>query len=175
VIRLEPQDTRKSWAVGQHYFLTFPALTIWQSHPFTVASVPGQHHYIIRCRKGETGRLKMLANQTSTTSEEIPTLNQTPVVLCGPYGTALLKPKSEPTNILAIAGGTGVSLALPIVLAATASNNIVQVAVDFIWIIRRQSNLQWIARELDELKRRASSDAINFRVHVYVIQEMDDT
>jgi predicted ferric reductase len=51
VVRLKLQDTRKSWAVGQHYFLTFPALTIWQSHPFTVASVPGQHHFIIRSRK----------------------------------------------------------------------------------------------------------------------------
>lgn len=175
VVRLKLQDTRKSWAVGQHYFLTFPALTIWQSHPFTVASVPGQHHFIIRCRKGETSRLKRLATQTSTTSEGVPTLNQTPVVLCGPYGTALLTSKSEPTNILAIAGGTGVSLTLPLVLAATAAPDFAEVAVDFVWIIRRQSNLQWIASELDGLKRRASSGAINFRVHVYVTQVMDDT
>jgi len=77
----------------------------------------------------------MLANQLSQISEETATLNQTPVVFCGPYGTALLTSKSEPTNRLAIAGGTGVSLTLPLVLAATASSDFAVVAIDLIWIV----------------------------------------
>jgi hypothetical protein len=61
------------------------------------------------------------------------------------------------------------------VLSATAAPDFAEVAVDFVWIIRRQSNVHWIASELDGLKRRGSSAAINFRVHVYVTQVTDDT
>lgn len=168
---MEFEHNHDAWAVGQHFFLTFPALTIWQSHPFTVASVPSSHPqlprhvYIVRCRKGETGRLKSLVSQDEKDAT-------TPVVLCGPYGTALLPVISpETTNILAIAGGTGISLTLPLVLAATALPVFVGAAIDFVWIIRRASNTQWISQELAELKRRAARLNVDLRIHVFVTQE----
>lgn len=98
----------------------------------------------------------------------------TPVILCGPYGTALLA-DPEPTNILAIAGGTGVSLTLPVVLAATSDATLQNVAVDFVWIIRRASNMQWIARELELLKQRATGGKFDLRIHVYITQEAAST
>jgi NAD(P)H-flavin reductase len=174
VIRLDFAHNHEAWAVGQHFFLTFPALTIWQSHPFTVASVPNphpelpHHTYIIRCRKGETGRLKSLANLESQNATK-PT---TPVILCGPYGTPLLSSISpEITNILAIAGGTGISLTLPLVLATTASPWFAGATVDFVWIIRRASNIQWISNELSELKQRASQGNLDLRIHIFITQE----
>lgn len=168
---MEFEHNHDAWAVGQHFFLTFPAITIWQSHPFTVASVSSlhpqlnQHMYIIRCRKGETGRLKSLVNQKEKDAT-------TPVVLCGPYGTALLSEISpETTNMLAIAGGTGISLTLPLVLTATASPIFVGAAIDFVWIIRRASNTQWISQELAELKRRAARLNLDLRIYIFVTQE----
>lgn len=183
VIRLEFDHNHDSWEIGQHFFLCFPALTVWQSHPLTVASVSERHPslphhtYIIRCRNGETGRLKALActQEPEAISKEIKSVT-TPVILCGPYGKGLLPTtytSSGPniTNILAIAGGTGVSLTLPLVLAATAHTAFEGVAIEFIWIIRRSSNIQWISAELEELKRRASSVPINFNIQIYVTQE----
>ena len=187
VVRLEFDHKHNSWAVGQHFFLNFPALTIWQSHPLTVASVPTSpsalphHTYIVRCRKGETGRLKGLAlgyaqNHGSPPLEvDSSQPITTPVILCGPYGTALLPKKSIPetTNILAIAGGTGVSLTLPVVLAATSSQAFERAAVDFVWIIRRTSNIQWIAAELQELKSRSALDNTNLNIHIFITQEKE--
>jgi len=185
VIRLEFNQNMEAWAVGQHFFLCFPALTIWQSHPLTVASVPEphpaclQHTYIIRCRKGETGRLKTLALSESTDSsiKEPDTPITTPVILTGPYGTPLLPylPNTGPeiTNMLAIAGGTGISLTLPVILAATSTPIFANAAIDFIWIVRRSTNVQWISQELDELKSCAQLTGWNLRMHIYITQEKE--
>lgn len=174
-MRLDFEHNHDAWAVGQHFFLTFPALTIWQSHPLTVSSVPAahpalpHHTYIIRCRSGETGRLKSLVTDSASTTT-------TPVILNGPYGAALLPSiNPETTNILAIAGGTGISLTLPLILAATASQVFIGAAVDLVWIVRRISNLSWIETELAELKRRAEPQNINLRIHIFVTQESSTT
>ena len=100
----------------------------------------------------------------------------TPVILCGPYGTGLLpssrRSREEVTNILAVAGGTGVSLTLPVVLAATSNPAFDGAAIEFVWIIRRKSNTQWISAELEELKHRSCANKhLNFKIHVYVTQE----
>jgi ferric-chelate reductase len=93
----------------------------------------------------------------------------TPVILCGPYGTALLPALStEWTNILAIAGGTGVSLTIPIVLVVTSSLAFIGAAIDFVWIIRRQSNTSWITSDLEELKQRAASRKYDLHTHIFV-------
>jgi NAD(P)H-flavin reductase len=185
VIRLEFTHNHEAWKVGQHFFLTFPALTIWQSHPLTVASVPQphptapQHTYIIRCRQGETKRLKDLAlgnlkTLPSSGSTPIPSAT-TPVILCGPYGTPLLPshPNTgiEASNLLAIAGGTGISLTLPLVLDASSSQAFTGVPIDFIWMIRRFSNLSWISSELAELKKRAKDEKLDLRIHIFITQE----
>lgn len=165
VIRLEFNHRHAPWSLGQHFFLCFPALNIWQSHPLTIASLPSNHHtYIIRCRSGETGNLKTLALNNQLT---------TPVILSGPYGERLLKPNEEPTNILAIAGGTGISLTLPLILAATASDAPFYPgrAIDFIWTVRRSSCLEWISEELETIKQRARDTKINLNVHIYITQE----
>jgi len=183
VVRLEFDHNHDGWAVGQHFFLCFPALTIWQSHPMTVASIPSvhpstpHHTYIIRCRKGETGRLKSLALQDTEPSakkESRENKATTPVILCGPYGTPLLPPFSnntpDITNILAIAGGTGVSITLPVVLSATSSPAFASAAIDFVWVVRRTSILEWIATEIETLKRRAASSSANLNIRIYITQ-----
>jgi hypothetical protein len=133
----------------------------------TVSSVPSpgsksQHHtYIIRCRNGETGRLKQLAlnGQVST-----------PVVICGPYGKALLEKKEESTNILAVAGGTGVTLTVPVVLGALEKEGMRGGVVDFVWVVRRRSNIRWIGKELREMKRRCKESGVDLNIHIYVTQ-----
>lgn len=105
VVRLDFVHNSDTFEAGQHYYLTFPACGILQSHPFTVASTPRpspgppKHTYIIRCRGGMTKRLKKLVLEQAASAK-------LSVILCGPYGHPLLKNR-EMSNILAVAGGTG--------------------------------------------------------------------
>ncbi|KAF8847696.1 hypothetical protein BDZ45DRAFT_718947 [Acephala macrosclerotiorum] len=172
VVRLDFDYNHEPWAIGQHFFLTFLAQdvdrTTWQSHPFTTASVHAlsgrpNHTYIIRCRKGETRRLKSLALDSQY-------LASTPVVLCGPYGKALL-PNHETANILAIAGGTGISFTLPLVLAAASTSSLPGAAIDFVWIIHRLLNMEWITIEPEQLKKRAERESFDLRVHIFITQD----
>jgi hypothetical protein len=61
----------------------------------------------------------------------------TPVIPCGPYGKGLFRTAKngsgpEITNILTIVVGTGVSLTLPLVLAATSDSAFDGAAIGFI-------------------------------------------
>jgi predicted ferric reductase len=158
IVRLSFTHNHEPWKVGQHFYITFPSLSIWQSHPFTPASVPPTtlvpptHNYIIRARSGETNKLAALADASlrdKGNSVEIP------VILTGPYGNHIAD--EEATNILAIAGGTGISFTLPVVTAALRSTSSHIQNLEMVWIIRHIENLAWIAPELTSLKTYLSS------------------
>ncbi|KAI0999347.1 hypothetical protein K3495_g8849 [Podosphaera aphanis] len=147
VIRLDFEHSHSAWKPGQHFFLTFPSISIWQAHPFTVLASPQptsyvqRHSYIIRSRSGETSKLSSLASQLAA-GQKIP------VILTGPYGTRDQSPHRP--NILAITGGTGISFALPKLLhAASCSHNGL---LELVWIIRRINNFDWVVPEIEALK-----------------------
>ena len=156
IIRMSFTHNHEPWKIGQHFYLTFPALSIWQSHPFTPASVPPTtfvaptHTYIIRARGGETNKLAVWAEEASRGPKD----DETSVILLGPYGSSVVD--HEAANILAIAGGTGVSFTLPVVTAALVEQSNHSQNVEMIWIIRHVENLVWIAPELLALKARLS-------------------
>ncbi|KAI6246335.1 Ferric/cupric reductase transmembrane component 2 [Erysiphe necator] len=144
VVRLDFEHQHRPWKAGQHFMLTFPALSVWQSHPFTTLSSPDQrkdiqkHSYIIRCQSGETKKLGILAT----------TIRKTSVLLSGPYGTQSLMHQSP--NILAISGGTGISYTIPIIQEAALQSK--PGFLQLVWIIRRVQNLDWARPELEALR-----------------------
>jgi predicted ferric reductase len=157
IIRLSFTHNHEPWKIGQHFYLTFPSLNIWQSHPFTPASVPSSslvpstHTYIVRARKGETGRLAAICDEATGSKDSSV---EVPVILMGPYGGSIID--REASNMLAIAGGTGVSFTLPAVMAALADPSHPAQNIELVWIIRHVENLAWIAPELQFLKSRLS-------------------
>ncbi|KAL1953498.1 hypothetical protein VTO42DRAFT_2751 [Malbranchea cinnamomea] len=167
VVRLEFVHRHPSWTAGQHFFLCFPELNIWQSHPFTPASVPTKesldqrHLYIVRCLGGETARLATLASKTEQRS--------TPVILTGPFGGSVLD-RTAP-NVLVIAGGTGISFALPMAAAAVQNCGVTS-RVELVWIIKHARNIDWVEAELDALL--SSSPAV-LSVRIFVTRESADT
>ncbi|RKF71495.1 Ferric reductase transmembrane component 3 [Golovinomyces cichoracearum] len=154
VVRLDFEHVHQAWQPGQHFFLTFPALSIWQSHPFTTISSPHpnqsiqKHSYIIRCRTGETAKIGALEATNTTTS----------VLLSGPYGSH--KNWHQSPNILAITGGTGISFTIPILHEAALHPG--KGFLQLVWIIRRLENLEWARPELEALKKHPS-------IHVLVL------
>ena len=79
-------------------------------------------------------------------------------------------------NAQLIVGGTGVSFTLPI-----AMNIVVEVRqrrprtaarrVDFVWIVRRGKNVDWIREELNKLKRDAHAGWVNLHIKIFITRE----
>ncbi|KAK2793107.1 hypothetical protein FQN52_002255 [Onygenales sp. PD_12] len=164
VVRMELTHEKPAWRSGQHFFLCFPELTVWQSHPFTPLPYQLQnysrHVYIIRCLKGETSRLALLPEKSAD--------SVTPVILTGPYGTSVLDTAAP--NILAVAGGTGISFALPLAAAAATPQNAESPnrRVELVWIIRRARNIEWVQEELTSLLQSCSK---NITVRIFITRE----
>ncbi|KAF2642302.1 hypothetical protein P280DRAFT_262862 [Massarina eburnea CBS 473.64] len=182
IVRMTFEHNHAPWKIGQHFYLTFPALSIWQSHPFTPASVPSaalvpqKHTYIVRARSGETGKLAALAESAA----------ETPVILVGPYGGSIVD--REASNILAISGGTGISFTLPVITAALNDAYHSAQNIELIWIARHIENIAWLGPEIAALRKHldpsSSSSSINddtkspgktsvappknFRIHIFV-------
>jgi ferric-chelate reductase len=153
-VRLDfANPTTTEWTIGQHFFLTFSQFSIWQSHPFTPLSTPGgTQSYILRARSGET---KKLADMSS---------NSTPVILTGPYGNDILQDVYEDTNILCIAGGTGISYVLPVILhLARAGYSGGDELIELVWVVRHEYDTKWIEAELEEIRK---SPFITVTIHV---------
>nr|OQO31085.1 hypothetical protein B0A51_01652 [Rachicladosporium sp. CCFEE 5018] len=121
-------EHKEAWQPGQHFFLCFPALSIWSSHPFTTASLPDprsnvQHHtYLLRARKGQTRQLATIAQSKGTID----------TIMTGPYGLGF--PKYDTPSCWS------------------------QAVVDFVWVIRRAQDLLWLPNEVAELKTMLADD-----------------
>jgi NAD(P)H-flavin reductase len=166
VVRLDfEHEHRERWRAGQHFYLCFPSLSIWQSHPFTPSSIPSpkkglqRHTYIIRVRDGLTRRLAAL-----------PSRSPVPVILVGPYGNAY--PANETPNVLCVAGGTGISFSLPIVHKALQQPVVPQAAVQLTWIVRKADVILWLGAEIAELKRLVDRTP-SLRVQIFATRESE--
>ena len=157
VVRLDlddPNPAASEWQVGQHFYLTFAAGSIWQSHPFTPLSLPGtRQSYIVRAKRGESKKLVQFQTET------------TPIILTGPYGANVLSDVDAHTNVLAIAGGTGVSFVLPVLLRLALSKS--HARIKLIWIVRHAADRDWVAAELDVLAKSVN----NIEVVIHTTRE----
>jgi predicted ferric reductase len=161
VVTLRVKTTRFGYKPGQHFFLTFPSITLLQSHPFTPAVVNNDEQlYIIVALAGETARL---AAAVQAAPEQ-----PLSVVLCGAYGSPVIDPGAE--NFLLVAGGTGVSFTLPIA-AELISKKQATGKLRFVWAVRREENVGWIRQELLELIKKAAEHGVEFDVVIYVTRD----
>ncbi|KAM7188122.1 putative ferric reductase transmembrane component [Naviculisporaceae sp. PSN 640] len=170
VVRLDwKHQSSGGWKVGQHFFLCFAESSIWQSHPFTPVSEPvevdGQvtHSYIMRAKGGETRKVAELLKKKL---EEKDGSLTTPVVLQGPYGEDIVEGMAPETNVLAVAGGTGITYVLPALLAAVRQGKVEGRKLDLVWAVKREQDLEWAQVELDELKRLGGAQGVKVRVFV---------
>jgi len=169
VVRIDFKHNHGPWSPGQHFYLCFPELSIWQNHPFTVASLASKetinphHTYIVRCLKGETSKLGMLAERTQAGK------TTTPVILSGPYGPSTL---SKPGNFLAVGGGTGATMVFPVVLNRVQEYGYIGGNVQLVWIIRRAQDLEWMAPELATLKRHIATSNGKLSIRIFITREM---
>lgn len=188
VIRLDFDHLQRPWDIGQHFYLCFPESTIWQSHPMTPLSLPVadnlgrvRHSYVIRAKGGETKKIAQIAAkklaavaETASSDDEKTGRNEsvtTAVVMTGPYGVDHAENIRPDTNILCIAGGTGITFVLPVLLKLVRERKTTGRKIDLVWAVRRDVDIKWVEQELDEIKDTGCSHGVN--VDVYITREKD--
>ncbi|RDA95000.1 hypothetical protein CP533_0133 [Ophiocordyceps camponoti-saundersi (nom. inval.)] len=167
VVRLDLDNNQDVWTIGQHYYLCFPQCSVWQSHPFTPLNVPVlrngtvRHSYIIRSRGGETRKLAKLADGSTST----------PVLLTGPYGEDLMS-RVATSNIICVAGGTGISYVLPLLLrlAQQQHQSVTDRRIGLVWAVRHLRDVEWVREEMDTLHQ--SQKTLNLTVRVFATRDV---
>ncbi|KAI1536083.1 ferric reductase [Pyrenophora tritici-repentis] len=176
---------RDAWAVGQHFYLTFPDSSIWQSHPFTPISRPvfgadtQRHSYIFRARKGETRKIadlsmKRIANigNHEESHEGLMAAARLSVVMTGPYGERTMRSLASDSNVICIAGGTGIAYVLPVLLDLASQTQTPDRHMSLVWVVRRRSDIDWVAPELAILKRKCRN--LRTGIHIYVTRAAEE-
>jgi predicted ferric reductase len=185
VVRLDFDHPHDAWDIGQHFYLTFPESSIWQSHPFTPLSLPvygadtQRHSYIFRAKKGETKKIAALSamraermNHHEESHEGLMADARLSVVLCGPYGERTMRDVPVTSNLLCIAGGTGITYVLPVLLEAAARPQHRDRHMSLVWVIRHRNDIDWVAPELEILKRKCPN--LRARIHIYVTRANEE-
>ncbi|KAI4736551.1 hypothetical protein E4T50_12936 [Aureobasidium sp. EXF-12298] len=177
VVRLDFVHSHDAWAVGQHFYLCFPESSIWQSHPFTPLSLPihddvtcgVQQSYIFRAKGGETKKVAQLAAKKLQQAGGVTPL--TSVILTGPYGEEMTTHLTQDVNILCVAGGTGITYVLPVLLGLAYRPRSVKRKVSLVWAIRQKADVAWVQPELDRLRQLAKS--IDLTIRIFVTREAE--
>lgn len=176
VVRLKLAHPNAPFRPGQHYFLCFADGNIWQSHLFIpmnagTPNVDGltPHTYLFRARKGETKKIAQLAQRKVAVAASSTGDISTPVILTGPYGPNALENLKDETNVICVAGGTGITYVLAILLglASTFSSSSEYKstrAIELVWVVRHKRDIECDIKVLDD-------DVMN-PVHV---ESADDT
>jgi predicted ferric reductase len=144
--------TQMSWKVGQHIFLRVLECRPAETHPFTIASLPGRAVsgpqdtesgvpaddglnelvLIIRPVDGFTGRLAKIVESRAEGGKTV----AFPVLVDGPYGEAVSFGSFD--SVVLVAGGSGISFALPIlhdILSTTQKSGSCS-RINLIWAAR---------------------------------------
>lgn len=176
VVRLELEHDQDAWAVGNHFYLCFTECSIWQSHPFTPLNAPIirngklKHIYLLRAKGGETKKLAELANKKLGAPEKPSGAIATPVILTGPYGEESMLDTTPSTNILCVAGGTGITYVLPVLLEFARQAIIPDRRVELIWAMRHSNNTEWVQEELDLLHK--VQKALGLKIRLFATRDV---
>lgn len=171
VVRMDFSHPQDPWKVGQHFYLCFTECSIWQSHPFTPLNLPKvrdglvSHSYIFRAKKGETKKVAELAAKKLAAAPSA----TTPIILSGSYGESIVKNLTPDANVLCVAGGTGITYVLPVLLDLVEQPAMKDRKIQLVWAIRKKDDTRWIEKELDTIRKAAKAHKIE--VHIYVTRE----
>jgi len=108
--------TNMKWSPGMHIFIRFAHIRPFESHPFTIASIPsteadGRNEMVFIIRP-ETGFTHVLAEVAAKSSPD----RKSPVILDGPYGETGVNQLRAYDSVLLLAGGTGITFIVPLLV-----------------------------------------------------------
>jgi len=153
---------RKINKVGQYIFVNFPAISIAEWHPFSVASSPDDEEIEINIRA--------LGNWTNKVAEKAKSNSWMWIRIDGPYGNLNLNYRRY-SQLLLVAGGIGITPILGLLRQiycrkSPLSSRVVNVTV--VWTVPTQREAAWFSSELDIILGNAatSTQKLDLRIHI---------
>ncbi|KAK0228685.1 ferric reductase NAD binding domain-containing protein [Armillaria fumosa] len=157
-------STKLRWTPGQHVFLRFLSVRPFESHPFSITSIPtgndqpSDMSFFIVPMKGFTSSLKEYCKRAGGRRDLF-------VLLDGPFGHTTPELRAF-DNALLIAGGSGIAYILPIfqdlvqcnqgeVSATTRCSKI-----ELIWVVRSRAQYQKMEKYVSETINESNDDGV---------------
>lgn len=151
-----------SWSPGQHCFLRFPGVRIFDNHPFSIASVVEDDYmkFIVVPKRGLTRKLHEQLNEQ---------IQKKKVYVDGPYGGCPRNPLAF-DKVFLLCTGSGITATLPfltLLAAAKAGPD-----VHLIWAVRHLEDVELVRLEIEN---SLNQEGRNIRVVVYVCNEPSES
>lgn len=186
------------WSVGQHLLLSCHSIAPFQSHPFTIASIPqdGKMVFLVKSKSGGTKRIFKHAQKRQglpLTSGNSRASYRASVVIEGPYGK--IQPLRQFDSILLIAGSSGGTFTVPLmrdIAASWKAHDSIQKSqgifrtpagavtryVRFAWVVKSRDQFRWFAAQLttvaqDVEQLRSCGHDIQLEMSIYVTCDED--
>lgn len=181
-----------SWSVGQHVLLSCHSIAPFQSHPFTIASIPqdGTMEFLVKSKSGGTKRFFKHAQRHQglpLTQSNTSASHTAAVVIEGPYGA--IRPLRQFDSLFLIAGSSGATFTVPLMRDVIASwkaadsqryRNILQDPpgavtryIRFIWVIKSRDQLAWfsvqlatVAQDVEQLSANGYEFEIDMSIYI---------
>ncbi|KAF2858045.1 hypothetical protein K470DRAFT_296661 [Piedraia hortae CBS 480.64] len=165
--------TRMRWRPGQFVYIRMPAVELWGSHPFTIASLWDED---MPSEYGEEFRDMILVFRpwAGFTRKVLDTaLDHGPwhtyqAFLDGPYG-GMRRQLASFDHVILIAGGSGitaiVSYLLDLVKRLRTGRAVAQ-NVELIWTMKRPETMEWFREELRTCKEFAPIGSVSCRFYI---------
>ncbi|EFE31399.1 metalloreductase transmembrane component, putative [Trichophyton benhamiae CBS 112371] len=183
VTRVTIRNPVISWKPGQHVFLSVPALAPFQSHPFTISSLPSDNkiEFLIRAESGAT---RAILNHAEKWNTAIDSDSTRLVALDGPYGA--IRPLRQFDSVVFFAGSMGVTFTMPLLRdivdgwkgECNGGSIPITKHIHFVWAIRSHSHISWFQKELESLMRdvedcRATNSKFRptFEISIYLTSD----
>jgi len=145
-----------SYRPGQYVFLYIPYISLFESHPFSMASYPGDKDLVFFVKVSGAWTRKLFARHNKTLT----------VFMEGPYGQPSIQPLENYRHLLFVAGGIGItpiiSLMRDYVHRSTAGDKSRHVTL--IWALRDAQVFRSIQPLLEDLA--SVSSQITIHVHL---------
>lgn len=181
-----------NWSVGQHVLLSCHSIVPFQSHPFTVASIPqdGTMEFLVKSKSGGTKRFFKYAQKHQglpLTQANASASHTAAVVIEGPYGA--IRPLRQFDSVFLIAGSSGATFTVPLMRDVVASwratdsprsqsilrdpPGAVTRYIRFIWVIKSRDQLAWfsvqlatVAQDVEQLRANGYEFEIDMSIYI---------
>jgi predicted ferric reductase len=155
------------WRAGQHIYVSIPCCGWFQSHPFTIAGLPGSGNIkiILKVHSGFTRKLLQLTRHRP--HREFRTF------ISSPYGSPPLNIVERSDSLIMMATSTGASFTVPIMQHAINKTTSIR-RICFYWVVRHPSHVEWFSSDILPALQKAQLNGVKVCVQVYITQLPDD-
>ena len=165
------------WRPSQHCFLRFPEISLFDSHPFTIANADkcgsGSHYadqvqnisFLVRSHAGFTRSLSHYLQEKPD--------SQLQAWIDGPYGGVSQVVEKSFDTVVLVAGGSGISACLPWLehllsrIQCDKHSGRSKIShLKLVWAVREQAHLDWVIEEVKTMSTSATKGCFELELHI---------